>query len=386
MERHRLHRNQQLIIQIIKPMTFHFFSKTCYCIRAGAALLLTCVSLQAGADDPEKPQPGWSARYFDGREFQKAVLTRVDPAIDYDWKDAPVPRLFPDNFSVKWAGVFTPPIKDIYTFTLAADDGARLWINGQLVLSEWNPAVGGSMGWRSVEVPLEAGQPVKVLLDYFQGWGGASAILYWSSPNQNLALLGSPEITSPATNQAPYLAVIADQNSLTGTRVDLPLVASDAEGDPISFKVSGLPPGVSLRQHSGAPLSYFVSGRPVTPGVYSVKVIAETPDKQVVARDFIWTVEGKPLPGLEMATELVQCSLTVTPTEKGFRVSYSVPAVLGELYTTQLESSPGLLEWKPEAAIPSKTINDDILYSLDWHLKFEGPQSGWFWRVVLKVR
>ena len=367
-------------------MTFHFFSKTCYCSRAGAALLLTCVSLQAGADDLEKPQPGWSARYFDGREFQKAVLTRMDPAIDYDWKAAPVPGLFPDNFSVKWAGVFTPPIKDIYTFTLAADDGARLWINGQLVLSEWNPAVGGSTGWRSVEVPLEAGKPVKVLLDYFQGWGGASAILYWSSPNQNLALLGSPEITSPATNQAPYLAVIADQNSLTGTRVDLPLVASDAEGDPISFKVSGLPPGVSLRQHSGATLSYFLSGRPVTPGVYSVKVIAETPDKQVVVRDFIWTVAGKPLPGLEMATELVQCSLAVTPTEKGFRVSYSVPAVLGELYTTRLESSPGLLEWKPEAAIPSKTINDDILYSLDWHLKFEGPQSGWFWRVVLKVR
>lgn len=367
-------------------MTFHFFSKTCYCIRAGAALLLACVSLQAGADDPEKPQPGWSARYFDGREFQKAVLTRVEPAIAYDWKDATVPGLFRDNFSVKWAGVFTPPIKDVYTFAVAADDGARLWINGRPVLSEWNPAVGGSAGWRSVEVPLEAGQPVTVLLDYFQGWGGASAFLYWSSPNQNLALLGSPEITSPATNQAPYLAVIADQNSLTGTRVDLPLVASDAEGDPISFKVSGLPPGVSLRQHSGAPLSYFVSGRPVTPGVYSVKVIAETPDKQVVARDFIWTVEGKPLPGLEMATELVQCSLTVTPTEKGFRVSYSVPAVLGELYTTQLESSPGLLEWKPEAAIPSKTINDDILYSLDWHLKFEGPQSGWFWRVVLKVR
>ena len=80
------------------------------------------------------PAPtGWTARFFDGRQFEKPVLTRTDAAIDFDWTGAPVPELFPDNFSVKWSGLLTAPHTGIYTFTTAADNGTRLWINGQLV-------------------------------------------------------------------------------------------------------------------------------------------------------------------------------------------------------------------------------------------------------------
>ena len=54
---------------------------------------------------------GLKAEYFAGSSISGApVVTRVDPAIDFDWNSAaPVPQLHQDDFSVRWTGVIVPP-------------------------------------------------------------------------------------------------------------------------------------------------------------------------------------------------------------------------------------------------------------------------------------
>lgn len=42
-----------------------------------------------------------------------------------------------DAFSVQWSGMIQPRYSGGYTFTPLSDDGARLYINGQLIVDAW---------------------------------------------------------------------------------------------------------------------------------------------------------------------------------------------------------------------------------------------------------
>ncbi len=284
------------------------------------------------------PVSGWMARYFDGRTFERPVAGIVEPIIEHDWNSAPLPQLYPDNFSVKWSGCFTPAVTGVYDFTIAADNGTRLWLNGVLVSDDWNPADGQNGGWRTVSVPLTGGQPVIALLDYYQAWGGASAALYWSSSNHPLELLGGSHIKPVTANQAPFLKPFEFQNSKTGDRVDLPLISSDVEGDPVTFSVSGLPPGVNIvttavpgsNPRGISPVTNVsLAGRPTRSGIYPVTVTATTPDGAHVESSFMWTVRGPAIAALSEVQEWLQCSLTIFPTGSGLWVSYTVPGGIG---------------------------------------------------------
>ena len=69
-----------------------------------------------------------------------ATQTRIDPQIDLWWSNgSPFPGTsFPsDNFSVRWTGTVVPRYSETYTFYLYEYDGARLWVNNQLVIDDW---------------------------------------------------------------------------------------------------------------------------------------------------------------------------------------------------------------------------------------------------------
>ena len=42
-----------------------------------------------------------------------------------------------DSFAVRWRGQVQPRFDEAYTFYVKADDGLRLWVDGQLVLNVW---------------------------------------------------------------------------------------------------------------------------------------------------------------------------------------------------------------------------------------------------------
>lgn len=94
---------------------------------------------------------GLKAEYFRGRDFAgEPMLTRVDARVDFRWDrssptDEPVARgeleaaqaLEGDQFGVRWTGVLVPPASGEYELVVTANDGARLFVDGQKVLEGW---------------------------------------------------------------------------------------------------------------------------------------------------------------------------------------------------------------------------------------------------------
>lgn len=110
------------------------------------------------------------------------TLTRLDPNVDFDFgTGSPDGSLPADLFQIRWHGQVQPFYSDTYTFYTRSDDGARLWVNGQLLVNLWqNQAATTGSG----TIALQAGQKYDVLMEYYENTSTASAQLGWSSIHQ----------------------------------------------------------------------------------------------------------------------------------------------------------------------------------------------------------
>ena len=152
-----------------------------------AACLATCTSSQdcvspsvclAGACG------GLKGDYYQGINFESLKTTRTDPYIDWQWPagTSPAPgSLSSDNFSIRWSGKVTPRYSQTYTFYTVTDDGVRLWVDGNLLINDWDTH---SATERSGTITLQADQAYDIRMEYFEAGGAASARLLWSSPSQ----------------------------------------------------------------------------------------------------------------------------------------------------------------------------------------------------------
>ena len=137
---------------------------------------------------------GLTGRYFRGKQLQgEPVLTRVDPRVAFRWDrgaptDEPVARgeldaaraLDGDGFSVRWSGTLVPPVSGEYELTATANDGVRLFVDGQKLLEEWSEtSVARAVSGR---VRLEAGREHDVTLEYFEDVRDAEVRLGWRLP------------------------------------------------------------------------------------------------------------------------------------------------------------------------------------------------------------
>jgi hypothetical protein len=85
------------------------------------------------------------------------------------------------NFALRWNGTIIPQSSCTYTFYTTSDDGVRLWVNDQLLFENWTDHA-------PVEdhgaIFLQAGQKVKIKVDFYQGTGGAVLSLQWADDGQ----------------------------------------------------------------------------------------------------------------------------------------------------------------------------------------------------------
>ncbi len=119
---------------------------------------------------------GLQGEYFNNTGLQGSpVLVRTDPAVDFDWGDgSPGTGVNADNYSVRWSGSFTVPTSGDYTVATATDDGVRLWIDGQLVIDDWNAH---ATKLNKANLTLQAGQSYELVMEYFEAGGSAVARL-----------------------------------------------------------------------------------------------------------------------------------------------------------------------------------------------------------------
>src|SRR6185503_14763184 len=125
--------------------------------------------------------PGLKAEYFNNEELRgPAATVRTDERINFDWgRYKPVPELNENNFSVRWTGKLTPAESGNYTLGFTADDGARVYLDGQLLVEAWasNPKKTVTK-----EITLEAGRSYDLRMEYRQNNREANARLVWSYP------------------------------------------------------------------------------------------------------------------------------------------------------------------------------------------------------------
>ena len=145
------------------------------------------------------PPSGLQATYFDDPALTAARISRVDPAIDFDWGlGTPGPAIADgDSFSARWTGTLEAASSEPYTFTLAADDGGRLWLDGELLIDAWHRT---SPDPARATVALAAGSAHAFKLEYREDAYGASARLRWSTPTR-----AEEPIPAAAFTPGPYV-------------------------------------------------------------------------------------------------------------------------------------------------------------------------------------
>ena len=92
--------------------------------------------------------------------------------------------------------------------------------------------------------------------------------------------------TNPNPSITPVLGNPGAQTTQVGTSVDLPLSASDPNGDVLTYAATGLPPGLSIDPSSGR-----ISGSPTLAGSYDV-VVSATDGVNTATAAFVWTTQG----------------------------------------------------------------------------------------------
>jgi glucose/arabinose dehydrogenase len=128
----------------------------------------------AQSDQPPPPPPDpYVGEYFANPDLQGApVVTRDDPAIDFDWgfSSSPDPVVPPDGFSARWTKTMTFDGGD-YRFTATGDDGIRVLLDGNTVINGWSDH---SPTTYTEDISVEAGEHT-VVVEYYERTGGAVA-------------------------------------------------------------------------------------------------------------------------------------------------------------------------------------------------------------------
>ncbi|HYE05897.1 MAG TPA: PA14 domain-containing protein [Planctomycetota bacterium] len=142
--------------------------------------------------------PGLLAQYFDGADFARLRLSRIDPQVAFRWRPAPGPSDTPITdpaaqgvFSARWSGLVDAPVAGDYRFLVTGDDGARLWIDGRLAIDDWTIHKPRTA---SATLRLAAGAHALVL-EYCQHLAHCQIALEWIPPGGTRALVPAQRLS-----------------------------------------------------------------------------------------------------------------------------------------------------------------------------------------------
>ncbi len=122
---------------------------------------------------PSGGENGLIGEYFDNQELAGApALTRTDRLVDFDWGEGSFADGHPvDHFSARWTGYYVPKLSGDYTFYVSADDGMRVYVDDERIVSDWTKH---SETLHTASRHLEGGKPHKIKVEYYEDTGGAS--------------------------------------------------------------------------------------------------------------------------------------------------------------------------------------------------------------------
>ena len=119
--------------------------------------------------------------------FIDSICGEIVPNINQGWPDDSIlgkPSCLPnqDFWNARYIGYIKPLYTEIYTFCTTEDDGAKLWINGQVLVNDWP---GGHLPEENCgTIALKAGVLYPLRLDFAEYWAAASIKFEWYSTHQ----------------------------------------------------------------------------------------------------------------------------------------------------------------------------------------------------------
>jgi hypothetical protein len=120
---------------------------------------------------------GFRGVYYNTKEWTEPVFYRLDPVIDFNYKDGSPVKGFvdPDSFSMHWTGTIDIDEPLTAEFFLATDDGSRLYIDDKKIIDNW-----GTHGIeeKSAKYTFQPGE-YEIRIDYYENLGWAGAHLEW---------------------------------------------------------------------------------------------------------------------------------------------------------------------------------------------------------------
>ncbi len=146
-------------------------------IRLSLLSLLLLVLIPLSAQAAPLKNISWRAEYYDNASLSgQPKLTRYEDSINQDWGlCSPAPEIPCDYFSARWT-ITRHFEKGTYLFLLTVDDGARVWLDGQLVIDAWN--IGHKDKFKT-RVYVETAGDHEVQVAYFENTGKALINLEW---------------------------------------------------------------------------------------------------------------------------------------------------------------------------------------------------------------
>ncbi|MEZ4662346.1 MAG: PA14 domain-containing protein, partial [Caldilineaceae bacterium] len=147
--------------------------------------------------------PDWKGEYWTNRHLDgNPRIVRNDRDIDFNWgngsPDGAIPR---NNFSARW----TRRVRfddGLYRFYVRADDGVRVWVDGERIIDEWHDNLADETYIADRE--LDGREDVRV--EYYEREGGALIDFWWERIHPTTTPTSTP--VAPTNTPTPTSTIV----------------------------------------------------------------------------------------------------------------------------------------------------------------------------------
>jgi beta-glucosidase len=191
---------------------------------------------------------GLRGEYFDNMNLSgKPVLTRIDSTVNFNFgTNPPAPGLPKEHYSIRWRGKIIPP-DTVHHIGTTNDDGARLYLDGKLLIDDW---IDHSEKPNSAEVELKPGREYEIEFDQYNNALGACARLTWDLGRNDFRATKEVAARSDVVVLVLGISPGISREELDRTEIELPQVQRD-----LIAEVASVNPHIVVVLVNGGPVA-----------------------------------------------------------------------------------------------------------------------------------